>query len=300
MTRAFISIAFVLIGLKVFFVSHDAKAEAGMIPFDSPVGEIGGRGHWYTLRTMKGKDYWKEPPVTSDIRENEDGSFSVLGEAPISIAIVLHPEWYRDDEPWRRAIDWVRQAEQMYRNSGVQIRFVIEHIEVWEDFPDTVSRALTYMDFDKYAAHNADLVVGLKPRMSGDPYCGVAYIGGRSSVSSCTPLVLAHEIGHNLGLGHAHDGMPYNGSKGYCISPESDSIDCTKGTIMSYAGSARVPLFAADGFTYKGNPLGTPEHTAVEHLRTSVVEKAMSFELSQRQPNSFSNSPYEAEQALCR
>ena len=213
LSKYFLMVGTFLLLLKAFMVSHYVHAEAGMIPFCSPVGEIGGRGHWYSLRTMKGEDYWKDPAVLSDVRENDDGTYSVLGEAPVSIYLVLHPDWYPDDEPWRRAIDWVRQAEQMYRNSGVQVRFVIEGISVWEDFPDTVSQALQALDFDKYGnkGEGADIVVGLKPAMAGDPYCGVAWINGRSNISSCSPLVLAHELGHNFGLGHAHQGQAYEG-----------------------------------------------------------------------------------------
>jgi hypothetical protein len=261
------------------YMSNYAMAEAGMIPMDSPVGEIGGRGHWYSLRTMKGKDYWVDPAVTSDIRVNDDGTYSIMGEAPVSVFLVLHPDWYPDDEPWRQAIHWMRQAEQMYRNSGVPVRFVIEGIAVWEEFPDTVERAYNYMDFTKYSASGADLVVGLKPNMAGDPYCGIAGIGGRMSVSSCSPKTLAHELGHNFGLHHAHKGGE-EGNKGYCITPDPGARECDRGTIMSYAGNGRIPLFAANGFEYDKEPIGNDEHTAVEHLRSAVVGKALAWELS--------------------
>ena len=287
--------------LSALLYSSNTSSEAGMIPFDSPVGEIGGRGHWYTLRTMKGKDYWKDAAVLPDIRKNEDGTYSVLGEAPVSLVVVLHPEWYKDDEPWRHAIDWIRQAEQIYRNSGVPTRFVIEAIVMWNDFPDTVYDALYALDFDKYVnlGTGADIVVGLKPVMAGDPYCGVAYIGGRSNISSCNPKVLAHELGHNFGLRHAHQGGSA-GHKGYCIRPEPDAIDCYKGTIMSYAGSGRVPFFAANGFTYNGDPLGTEEHTAVEHLRESVIEMALRYEISEGQEFSLLADANRGEEMLCR
>lgn len=63
----------------------------------------------------------------------------------------------------------------------------------------------------------ADLVAMLRPYASGDSTCGIAYLSGGglqpewtsadygysvSAVDPCGPLVLAHEIGHNLGSHH--------------------------------------------------------------------------------------------------
>jgi hypothetical protein len=258
------------------FMIHDAQAEAGMIPFDSPIGEIGGRGHWYSLRTMKGADYWDDPAITSDIRKNDDGTYSIMGEAPISVALVLHPGFYDGREPWRRAIDWLRQAEQMFRNSGVPVRFIIEEIITWEDMPSGVEAGYRQLPFAPLKSESADLVLGLTPHYFGDGYCGIAGLGGTYSVSSCSPVTFAHEIGHNLGLVHAHD-VRYDGRKGYCISPSPEARDCDYGTIMSY-GRTRVPLFAADGFTFDGDALGNEDRTAVEYLRKAVVTKALAYE----------------------
>ena len=71
---------------------------------------------------------------------------------------------------------------------------------------------------DVYAlrdAHAADLVAMLRPYAQGDDSCGIAYINAPYSSSetgfsvtateSCGPLVLAHEIGHNLGSHHDTD-----------------------------------------------------------------------------------------------
>ena len=199
-----LKLAAVAVAAACFLKGSAVSGEAGMIPFDSPVGEIGGRGHWYSLRTMKAADYWDDPALTSDVRANEDGTYSISGEAPISLGIVLHPEWYPDDEPWRRAIDWIRQAEQMFRNSGVRVRFIIEHIEV-QDLPDTKESA--YYAVDTLEAKGADMTVVLMPHFTFDPYCGIASVGNRNyyggsirSVSGCSPKTLAHELGHNFGL----------------------------------------------------------------------------------------------------
>ena len=296
--RLFWYIALMLLALKLFFVQQ-VQAEAGMIPMTAPAGEIGGKGHWYSLRTMKGADYWNDPAVTSDIRKNDEGTYSITGKAPISVALVLHRDWDSGRQPWRRAIDWLRQAEQMFRNSGVPVRFIIEHIETWDEMGDTKSSAYNGLKLRDYSKYGADLVIGLMPHYYGDAYCGIASYTNGVSVSGCDPRTLAHELGHNLGLRHAHDNGAA-GQKGYCMSPEPDARECSKGTLMSYAGRGRVPLFAADGFTFKGDPLGNEEHTAVEHLRKSVVKAALRWELARDDQPELSARSSGPDEHLCR
>ena len=272
--------------------------EGGMIPLDSPTGEIGGRGHWYSLRTMKAEDYYSKQPVMSDIKE-VDGDYSVSGEPPIDLAIVLHPLWgYQTGQPWREALDWVRQAEQMYRNSGVPIRFVVRSITTDYTMPDYVQPAYHSLSTQKYLG-KADLLVGLLPQVVGDTYCGVASLGGIRSVSACSPVTLAHELGHNFGLYHSFN-TNKAGRKGYCMEG-TDGDACIQGTIMSYAGSGRVPLFANKDFTYRGKPLGDEEHHAVEYLNRVKTKKALRHELSSsNNVERFSHRLDEPEPHLCR
>ena len=302
-----------LTGLVLASVLHSVDAlatEGGMIPFDSPVGEIGGRGHWYALRTMKGEDYWTNPAVSSDIRENEDGTYSIAGDAVISLGLVLHPEWYPDDEPWRRAIDWIRQAEQMYRNSGVRVRFMIEKIVVWEDMPDT--KLAAYNKLPSMAEYGADMTVGLMPHFSFDNICGVAAIGSTSyyggsirSVSGCNPATLAHELGHNFGLFHSFNWTEDNNpdgktNKGYCLLGSDDAeFNCIEGTIMSYSRN-RLPLFSTPEYTKGGLPLGDEASNAVAHLNQQVTGRALAWELDQQRGLSFSGRAYDHEEpAVC-
>ena len=288
-----------LLAFMTVFLSINALAqEGGMIPLDSPAGEIGGRGHWYSLRTMKGSDYYSKQPVMSDIKE-VDGYYSVSGEPPVDLAIVLHPMWgYQTGEPWREALNWVREAEQMFRNSGVPIRFVVTSIDTDYSMPDTVEAAYNATTTGPWLG-DADLLVVLLPYVAGDPWCGVASVGGIRSVSACSPVTLAHELGHNFGLGHSFSGGSV-GKKGYCMRGE-DGPDCYQGTIMSYAGNGRVRLFANKEYTYDGLPLGDIEHDAVEYLNKVKTKKALRHELATANyVETFSHSTPEAEPHLCR
>jgi len=69
---------------------------------------------------------------------------------------------------------------------------------------------------------------------------------------------------------------------------------------MSYAGSGRIPLFAAEGFTYEGDPLGDEVHTAVEHLRSAVVKAALKWELARDGKPELSARSSGPQEHLCR
>ena len=262
--------------------------EAGMIEFDVPPGPLAGKAHWYALRTMKGLEYWEKPAVLSDITENEDGTYSVSGEPPISIALVLHPLWGDSKDPWRVALDWIRQAEQLFRNSGVPLRFVVEHIETNEDFPDSKKSAHDWLVGERTRlvnTHGVDMVVGLAYHFFGDPLCGVATMGrydiyypGIVSVSGCDVKTLAHEMGHNFGLNHDFK-TEERGNTGYCILGESGSSEtCSKGTIMAYS-QTRVPFFSSTAHTYKKDLLGIEGKDAVAYLNKVKTGRALSYEL---------------------
>ena len=280
--------------LTALLYSSNTSSEAGMIPFDSPVGEIGGRGHWYALRTMKGDLFWEDPPVFTDILENEDGTYSIAGEPPVAVVIVLHPDFFRDREPWRRAIDWVRQAEQMYRNSGVALRFVINHIETWDEMPDSKEAALGAMDEKQYTEYSPDLLIMLMPHYFADPLCGIAQLGDPTyyggilkSVSGCSPITLAHELGHNFGLLHDFDDIRFDDivRRGYCYKGASGTSEtCNRGTIMAYA-TYRAPFFANRNFTVDGgDPLGDETHDSVEYLNKVKTGRSLAWELDQKRP----------------
>lgn len=273
----------------------DVSAEGGAIPLDVAPGPINGQMHWYAQRTMKAAEYYTDPAYLGDVVEcpersvtcngvvaNREGLwFSAVGEVPVSIAVVVHPKF--GDQPWRKALQWVRDAEQMFRNSGVQVRFLVSEITTDDGLPDFKEQAYYYME-DKYSAiaerTGADLVAVLTPHYLGDRLCGIAQIGTTRasvglSVSGCDPITLAHELGHNFGLRHdiAQGGNPVlEGGRGYCLDGK-----CERGTIMSYS-TTRYPLFSDKGNKVEGKPLGTDDANAASALNGYKTNVALSWE----------------------
>ena len=185
-----------LLALSLAVVALASVLPSKASPYPDMEVEAGpalGATHWWRWETLRGKDYYEDPPTLADIQDNGDGTYSMPGEAPISITLVLHPEFFPDN-PWRKAIDWVRQAETYYRNSGVSVRFLVQSIHTYGDMPDFKEQAYNYMRVragELAEETGADMVAVLMPHYISDPYCGVATIGTRNkgylSVSGCSP-----------------------------------------------------------------------------------------------------------------
>ena len=255
--------------------------------------------HWWRWDTMRGSDFWKNPPPLSDINENDDGTYSVNGEVPVSIALVLHPR-FGGTEPWRKAISWVRDAEQIFRSSGVPVRFIIESIEIDLDMPDTTRAA--FNELVPRTEKRVDLTVGLIQHIWGDPLCGVAnlgsynyYGGSMKSMSGCDPITLAHELGHNFGLNHDFKTSARAGV-GYCIRGESGSSEtCSKGTVMAYSRD-RIPFFSSKDFKYDGEVIGDEGADATSFLQKTLTGRGLAWELDQQRGDEADEAPLEIEE----
>ena len=284
----------ILVPFALIFTLSSASADSPFPDINEEPSKFA-KTHWWRWDTMKGSDFWNDPPPVSDINQNSDGTYSVNGEVPISLALVLHPA-FGGDEPWRKAISWIRQAEQMFRSSGVPVRFIIESIEIDQDMPDTTRAAFNALEPRR---NGADMTVGLIRHIYGDGLCGVAnlgsynYYGGSiKSMSGCDPITLAHELGHNFGL--VHDFNPTNrGERGYCVKGTSGSHEtCEKGTIMAYAMN-RIPFFSSAEFKYEGQVIGDEDADATSYLRKTMTGRALAWELDQERGVGADNVPLE-------
>jgi len=118
----------------------------------------------------------------------------------------------------------VALANQAFLDSGIDARYRVVGLRQVPERPgirnsillsDLQANRLAGLDVRaERDALQADLVAMLRSYQSGDPTCGIAYLGGAGlnastpnadfahSVNSCGGYVLAHELGHNLGSMH--------------------------------------------------------------------------------------------------
>lgn len=168
--------------------------------------------------------------------------------------------------------EYVAYLQEALDLAAVDMEVEIACISTWTHLPLTPHAAYYYVR-DSYSQdiglrNAADLVAVMSVGTGG--YCGVAGLSQgsywiRTSATSCGPDTFAHEIGHNLGLHHAHQ-SGYSGRKGWCMSPSDGAKLCSQGTLMTYAnGTGRMQRFADVDAGW-----GTPEHTAAQWLRDYV------------------------------
>jgi hypothetical protein len=173
-------------------------------------------------------------------------------------------------------------ANQIYEDSGVELRLRLVHAEA-VDYSDSVgsSDALTDLSTQGHPlheqatalreTHGADLVVLMRPYAS-DGYCGLAWIGGRGSggmLSSanaayafshvsidCSNYVLAHELGHNMGLAHSRRQSPAGGTFPYSLG---HGVNMLFTTVMAYGlafGAPKIYKHSSPALTCLGVPCG--------------------------------------------
>jgi hypothetical protein len=194
--------------------------------------------------------------------------------------VAVYPPSLADSDPIARIANMEQYANKALENSKANIRFRVVHIEELD-----IANAKTDLDTLKNLRTNttakslrskygADLVTMLTPTR---PYCGLGYIPrgnngniytyyknyGYSVVGHTCTSSFAHELGHNLTLGHSHK----QGSNGGLFSwGRGHGVDNTFVTTMAYVSAytaPRVQMFSTpDLNTCKGLPCGTPASAA--------------------------------------
>lgn len=143
--------------------------------------------------------------------------------------------------------------------------------------------------------HGADMVVMLRP-YANDGNCGVAWVGGwgrfgdmagsKNSMYShtstnCGDYVMAHELGHNMGLSHSRRQAPEGGTYPYATGY---GVEGQFVTVMAYSSAFRtrykIYKFASPSLTCKGIPCGISQGdpvkgaNAVATLRKTIPQIA--------------------------
>ncbi|MBB1299684.1 leucine-rich repeat domain-containing protein, partial [Pseudoalteromonas sp. SR41-7] len=183
-------------------------------------------------------------------------------------------------DPLTRIYHLIAVTNQIYIDSGVYIHInalAIDLIDYTENvFSGVALHALSFQTSAAFAdipnrryELGADMVVLMRPYVNGDSACGVAWINGfdgsvkysqdymfsHTSID-CSDHVMAHELGHNMGLAHSRRqdgiGATFPFALGY-------GVDYEFTTVMGYPGvfsAGTVYKFSSPDLDCDGLPCG--------------------------------------------
>ncbi len=207
------------------------------------------------------------------------GLFSNLAWSDIDTidVVAVYPPSMAGSDPVARIANMEQYANKALENSYADIRFRVVHIEELDIAnAKTDANTLYYLHKSPKAQslrsqYGADLVTMITPT---GPYCGTGFITrgndgkinpnyskyGYSVVGHLCTSSFAHELGHNLTLGHSHK----QGSNGGLYSwGRGHGVDNTFATIMAYNSTYNAPrlqIFSTPNLDIcKELPCGSPE-----------------------------------------
>ena len=238
------------IGLALYEQVNDQPVEQDRVRMEAPVDLSGA----FSVTDL---DYLKDTDAdgVGDVNERFEGTDpadaqSTPGSSMIDVlAMFSQPfaELY-DGDPTTRIQHLVSLTNVIYLNSGVDIQLrLVGTLQV--EFDEQSGSNHFDREFRQVEAHRhgADLMVLFDTPGSDVRFCsGRAPIGGlyerghfdfeqerdnySTLVGNCTATVLAHELGHQMGLGHSY----WQGSVGTWRWSRGHGVDHDFGTIMSY------------------------------------------------------------------
>ncbi|GGP95588.1 leucine-rich repeat domain-containing protein [Shewanella ulleungensis] len=240
------------------------------------------------------------PTSTLAVAQSDD---QTMAEVDVLILYTPGVNALYSDDPLTRIYHLISVTNQIYVDSGVFIHVNAVAIEE-VDYSDSVysNTALNDISFQNNTVFEyipsrryelgADMVILLRPYVDGDDSCGIAWANGSNgSVSDsrdlmyshtsidCGDYVMAHELGHNMGLMHSRRQNSYGATFSFALG-YGINYDFT--TVMAYEGvfaASKIYKFSSPSLNCNGKPCGIDRNDPVNGADAVFALNAVRFEL---------------------
>ena len=196
-------------------------------------------------------------------------AFASLAQAVTVDLLVLYDDYtanYFGGDPQTAMNSWVNQMNAAYADSQIDVQLRLVGVRRNQQAGSNMTDVL-------HAVRQNAAVGAMRDQLGADfvaqlhqtGACGVGYVAVdrnwafNVSAPQCGPIVMAHELGHNMGLNHSRrqgdtSGARYRYGVGYGV--QNVFVD-----IMAYEGvfnASRVNRFSNPNLTCRGLPCGLP------------------------------------------
>jgi peptidyl-Asp metalloendopeptidase len=197
--------------------------------------------------------------------------------------LVLYDDYtknYYSGDPETAMKSWITQLNAAYRDSQVDIQLRLVGVRPNNDSSASMSAVLGNIRQNQSLIKlRNDLGADFVSQLHKTGSCGVGYVSVDKNYTwtvlapGCGPMVMAHELGHNMGLNHSRrqgdqSGTRYRYGVGY-------GVDNTFATIMAYPQvfkAKRVSRFSNPNLTCSGLPCGVPIGQAQEAYAAKALD----------------------------
>ncbi len=210
---------------------------------------------------------------------------------------------YFGGDPQTAMNSWVNQMNAAYADSQIDVQLRLVGVRQMEQAGADMGAVLGNLRVNNAAIALRDqLGADFVSQLHEKGACGVGYVAvdknwtWNVTAPGCGPMVMAHELGHNMGLNHSRKQGDQSGARfRYGVGYGVDNVFVD---IMAYEGvfnTTRVNRFSNPNLTCRGLPCGIPVGQANEAYGALAIHNVRD-EIAAFRPTAGSSGPVQVAQ----